>query len=523
VKSIEETEMPRGRDTAGRGGRRGRRLRREPLDEPARLAPAFLRRVAPAYEYLPEEGLQRIEDEADRLLTEIGMEFRGHPPTLDVFKEAGAEVSGELVRFEPGMCRDIIRKSAPKTFVQMSRNPDRNVKIGEEAMVFSPLYGAPFVRSADTDRRYATIEDFNNFVKLAQMSPAMHHSGGTICEPTDIPVSKRHLDMVYGHIRYSDKPYMGAVTSGWQAEDSIRMTEMVFGEDVVDRDCCVLAMINPTSPLVYHADALEALHVYAAHGQGSVVTPFIIAGASGPVTPASMLAQLLAEAMAGMALAQLIRPGAPVIFGINSMGLNMRTGAPVRFDESWKCVLVCGQLARRLGVPFRCGGASTTSKIPDAQAGYESALYLNYTVQSGVNFLIHAAGSLELGLCLSYEKFLLDCEMLGAVGRMVEGVDYSDDAFALDDYVETGPGGNFLSAPHTLARYKTAFFESDLFDCLSFEQWRDAGSADSALRANAAVKSKLSDFELPPIDPSVDEALLDFVARRKAVLPDSYA
>jgi len=301
------------------------------------------------------------------------------------------------------------------------------------------------------------------------------------------------------------------------------MTEMVFGKDVVDQNCCVLAMINPTSPLVYDADSLEALHTYAAHGQGSVVTPFIIAGASGPVTPAAMLAQLFAEGMAGMALAQLVRPGAPVIFGINSMGLNMRTGAPVRFDESWNCVLGVGQLARRLGVPFRCGGSSSSAKIPDAQAGMESAIYLNYTVQSGVNFLIHAAGALELGLCISYEKFLLDCEMLGAVSNMLTGIDCSDEAFALDAYEETGPGGNFLATAHVLARFRDAFFDSNLFDSRSFEQWRDDGSLDSEARANITVKSMLSEFEAPPIDPAIDEALLDFMKRRKAELPDSYA
>ncbi|MDG2480264.1 MAG: trimethylamine methyltransferase family protein, partial [Alphaproteobacteria bacterium] len=422
-----------------------------------------------------------------------------------------------------GMCREIIQKSAPRTFRQVARNPERDVEIGGDAMVFSPLYGAPFVRDLSGERRYATIEDFNTFIKLAHQAPVMHHTGGTICEPTDIPVSKRHLDMVYGHIRHSDKPFMGAVTSGWQAQDTMEMTRMVFGPERLDAECCVLGMINPTSPLLYDKEALESLHVYAAHNQGSVVTPFVIAGASGPVTPASMLAQLFAEGLAGMALAQLIRPGAPVIFGINSMGLNMKTGAPVRFDESWKCVLGCGQLARRLGVPFRCGGSSTNSKIPDAQAGYESALYLNYTVMSGVNFLIHAAGSLELGLCLSHEKFVLDCEMLGAVARMLDGIDTSDSAFALADYVTAGPGGNFLAADHTLARYKTAFFQSDLFDSLSFEQWRDAGAIDATQRANTDATHRIEKFEAASIDPALDEALNDFMKQRKAVLPDSYA
>lgn len=514
--------MPNDRDIAKRPGHRSRR-RKSGQKADLTPPPAYLTRSAPAYDYLSEAGLQRIEDEADRLLAEIGIEFRDHSPTLDIFKRAGADIDGNLVRFAPGMCRELIRNSAPEKFVQLSRNPDRSVKIGADAMVFSPLYGAPFVRDLDGNRRYATIEDFNNFVKLAHIAPQMHHTGGTICEPTDIPVNKRHLDMVYGHIRYSDKPYMGAVTSGWQAEDSIRMTEIVFGKDVVDQNCCVLAMINPTSPLFYDKDALESLHVFAAHNQGSVVTPFIIAGASGPVTPASMLAQMLAEAMAGMALAQLIRPGAPVVFGINTMGLNMRTGAPIRFDESWKCVLACGQLARRLGVPFRCGGASTTSKLPDAQAGYESASYLTYTVLSGVNFLIHAAGSLELGLCISYEKFLLDCEMLGACGRMVSGIDFGEEAFAFDDCAEIGPGGNFLSTPHTLARYKTAFYESELYDCQSFEQWDDAGSLDSAARARTLVKSRLSGFQPPALDASIDDALRDFIARRKSEMPDSFA
>ncbi len=503
--------------------RRGRRKRGGVSEEPTTPAPAFLKRIVPPYEILSDEGLQRIEDEADRLLAEIGIEFRDNPASLKFFKDAGAEVKGELVRFEHGMCRKIIQESAPSSFTQLARSPEKNVLIGGNALAFSPLYGAPFVCGRDIERRYATIEDFNNFVKLAQLAPSMHHSGGTVCEPTDIPVSKRHLDMTYGHIRYSDKPYMGAVTSGWQAEDSMRMTEFVFGKDVMDQNCCVLGMINPTGPLVYDADALESLHVYAAHGQGSVVTPFIIAGASGPVTPASMLAQLLAEAMAGMALVQIIRPGAPVIFGINTMGLNMRTGAPVRFEESWNCVLGAGQLSRRLGVPFRCGGASTSSKLSDAQAGYESALYLNYSVLSGVNFLIHAAGSLELGLCISYEKFLLDCEMLDAVSRMMTGIDLSESAFAMDAYVETGPGGNFLATRHTLARYKDAFFESGLYDSRSFEQWRDDGSHDAEFRANATIKSMLSDYQAPQLDQAIDDALLEFMESRKSELPDSYA
>jgi trimethylamine---corrinoid protein Co-methyltransferase len=512
--------MPQ-RSDRGSGIRRRGRSRNRASIASSRVAPAYLRRTVQPYEYLSEFGLERIEAEADRLLAEIGIVFREHGPSLECLKIAGADVRGELVRFEPGMCREIIGKSAPRKFTQLSRNPDRHVLIGEDAIAFSPLYGAPFARGHEIERRYSTREDFDNFVKLAHMTPHLHHTGGTICELNDVPVGQRHLDMVYGHIRYSDKPFMGAVTSGWQAEDSVRMIELAYGEDVVERNCCVLALINPTSPMVFQKETLEALHVYAARGQGIIMDPFVIAGASGPVTPAAILAQLLAEAMAGMALVQLIRPGTPVILSINVLAIDMRTGAPIRFDETWKCVLAIGQLARRLGVPFRCGGASTSAKTSDAQAGMESALYLYNGLISGANFLIHAAGSLELGLCISYEKFLLDCEMLGAASRMLTEIDCSDDAFAFDAYVDVGPGGNFLATDHTLARYEEAFFRSELFDSRSFEQWRDDDSPDSEVRANATVKSMLKDFEAPPIEPSVNEALVDFVTRRKRESPHS--
>ncbi|WP_247079585.1 trimethylamine methyltransferase family protein [Pseudohalocynthiibacter sp. F2068] len=478
---------------------------------------AFVSRSCPTYEILSEEGLHRIEMEADRILCEIGIDFKDHPATLEYFRKAGAKINGERVTFEMGMCREIIQASAPRKFVQYARNPERNVQIGGKSMVFSPLYGAPFVRSLDGERRYSTIEDFNNFVRLSHASPYLHHTGGTICEPTDIAVNKRHLDMIYGHLRYSDKPFMGAVTSREQARDSILLAQIAFGEDIVAQHCCLSAMINPTSPLFYDADALDSLEIYAENGQACVVTPFVIAGASGPITPAAILAQLLAEAMAGMALAQIIRPGSPVIFGINTMGLNMRSGAPIRFDESWKCVVAAGQLARRLGVPYRGGGSSTSSKIPDAQSGIESALYLNYTLLSGVNFLIHAAGSLEMGLCIDYRKFALDCDMLGSVTRMMKTVDVSDSAFALKDYIDMGgPGGNFLTASQTLSGYKDAFFDSQLFDSSSFEQWRENGSHDAAHRAELEIRRVLNEFEAPKLDASIDEALLDFIARRKS-------
>jgi trimethylamine--corrinoid protein Co-methyltransferase len=477
----------------------------------------------PHYEIVSEEGLALIEANADRLLEEIGVDVRGDPVSLGLFRAAGAEVRGERVRFPAGLCRSIVTATAPARFRQHARNPEKTVEIGGDRVVFAPAYGAPFVRGLDIERRYSTLEDFHRFVMLSQASPHLHHSGGTICEPTDVPVPKRHLDMVYGHIRYSDKPYMGPVTSGARAEDCIRMTEIVFGREFVAENCCTLALININSPLVLDATMLDALRVYAGHGQATLITPFVIGGASGPVSPAAMLTQTLAEAQAGMALTQLVRPGTPVVFGLLVAGMNMRSGAPARFDETWKCLLAGGQLARRLGVPYRCGGMTTTAKIPDAHAGMEGAVYLTHSLLAGVNFLLHATGTCEGGLCLSYEKFVLDCHLLGALGRMLDGIDLGADEFGLDALAEAGPGGNFLNTRHTLARYRDAFYESPLFDSNSFEQWRDGGSLDAAARANSELKSILASYQPPPLDPSIDEELRAFIAERKARLPDSFA
>ena len=503
---------------------RSRRSRRSRQDEAPALPPApFLVRRVPAYDILSEQGLAKIEARADRVLEEIGVDVRGDPVALELFRKAGADVRGERVRFPAGLCREIIAATAPRQFRQHARNPARSVEIGGDNVVFAPAYGAPFVRGFDAERRYATLEDFNRFVMLSQALPQMHHSGGTICEPTDIPVSKRHLDMIYGHLRYSDKPYMGAVTSGERAEDSLRMTEIVFGREFVAQNCCMVSLINVNSPLVLDATMLDALRVYAAAGQACLVTPFVIGGASGPVSPAAMLTQTLAEAMPGLALTQLVRPGAPVVFGLLVSGINMRSGAPTRFDETWKCLLAGGQLARRLGLPYRCGGMTSTAKIPDVHSGMEGATYVTYAMLSGVNFLLHATGTIEGGLCLSYEKFVLDCHYLGAMGRMLDGIDLSEDEFGLEALAEAGPGGNFLNTRHTLARYRDAFYDSPIYDSTPFEHWQERGCLDGAARAGAELKATLARYEEPPLDAAVHRELLAFMAERKAVLPDSFA
>ncbi|MBI1384880.1 MAG: trimethylamine methyltransferase [Rhizobiales bacterium] len=501
--------------------RRGRR--HEQSDQPAPLALPYVTRRIPPYDLLGEEALVAIETTADRILAEIGVDVRQDPESLALLRAAGAEVTSERVRFPQGLARGIVKRSAPASFEQRARNPDRSVRFGKDSLVFSPAYGPPFVRASDMVRRYSTLADFETIVKLVYSLPALHHSGGTVCEPTDQPVTTRHLDMVRAHLTLSDKPFMGSVTSGERAADSIHMAEIVLGKEVVAENCCLLGLINLNSPLVLDGTMLAALRTYAAAGQGTVITPFVIGGAAGPVTAAGMLAQALAEALAGMAIAQLVRPGAPVIFGYLSTGLDMRSGAPVRYEETWQCYLAAGQLARRLGVPFRTGATTSTSKLPDYQAGLESAMALQAAVLSGAHFLIHATGNLEAGLCLDLDKLVLDAELLAVAARFAAGPQVCEATLALEAVREVGPGGNFLAASHTLARYRDAFHSSALFDTASFEQWRERGECDAVSRAASHRERLLADYRRPEMDVAVGEALDDFIARRKRELPASFA
>jgi trimethylamine--corrinoid protein Co-methyltransferase len=486
-------------------------------------AEAFLTRTLKPYELVSDEGLELLEHNADTILEEVGLEIRDYPSALDRFRDAGADVSGTRVRFPRGLCRQLVQSSAPSVYTQHARNPERSVQVGGDAIVFAPNYGSPFAHDIDNGRRYATIEDFENFVKLAYMSPYLHHSGGTVCEPVDIPVSKRHLDMVYAHLRYSDKPFMGSVTAGERAADSVEMARIAFGGDLADRTV-ITSLINASSPLVWDATMLAAAEVYAANNQATIVTPFILAGAMAPATSAGVAAQTLAESLAGMAFTQLVRPGAPVIFGSFASSMSMQTGAPTFGTPEPAIVLyTVAALARRLGVPFRSGGSLCASKLPDAQAAYESAATLIPTIMGGVNFVLHAAGWLECGLAIGYEKFVLDCDQLGMMATFVKGLDLSDNGQALDAIRENPPGNHFLGTAHTLANFETAFYRSSTADNSSFEQWTEDGALDAAQRANRIWKEQLASYEPPPIDEAADEELRDFVERRKAELPDEFA
>lgn len=507
--------------TAGRD-RGGRQKRLERKARSSAQGPPYLTRKIPVYALLEEEQLVQIELSADRILAEIGMDIRGDPEALALFREAGAEIASERVRFEPGLVRSLC-SSAPSRFTQHARNPARSVEIGGDYIVFAPAYGSPFVYDRAGGRRYGTLADFENFVKLAYLSPAIHHSGGTVCEPVDVVVNKRHLDMVYAHLRWSDKALMGSVTAPERAEDSIEMCRIVFGAEFVDRNCVILGNINVNSPLVYDQTMTRSLRAYAAANQAAVVVPFILGGAMGPVTTAGAIAQAHAETLVGVALTQLQRKGAPAIYGNFLSSMALRSGAPT-FGTPEPAIgsLVVGQLARRAGLPLRCSGAFTASKIPDGQAMTESAISMQAAILCGANFILHAAGWLESGLAMGYEKFVMDVDLLSALQVYVKGLPLSDEDLALDAFREVGPGNHFFGCAHTLRHYETAFWDSALADNNSFEQWRDAGSKSADQRAEERVRLLLSGYQPPPIDTAVDDALRDFVGRRKAAFEDRW-
>ena len=509
----EDTPRRAGR-TGGRAGRQAVRLAHHIEKVP------FLTRTLQPFEVMSEEGIAIIEANADTILAEVGIVVRDYPEAIEIFRAAGADVDEDRVRFPRGMCRGIVQATAPSIYTQHARNPANNVQIGGNATVFAPNYGSPFVHDLDNGRRYATLNDFQNFVKLAYMSENLHHSGGTVCEPVDVPVNKRHLDMVYAHLRYSDKAFMGSVTAGSRAADSVEMARMAFGGDLQDRTV-MTSLINASSPLVWDGSMLSAAQNYAANNQACIITPFILAGAMAPVTVAGVAAQTLAEALAGMTFTQLVRPGAPVIFGSFASSMSMQTGAPTFGTPEPALVLyVCAQLARRLGVPFRSGGSLTASKVPDAQAAYESANTLQPTVLAGVHFVLHAAGWLEGGLAIGYEKFVLDDDQLGMMTTFVKGVDISPNGQAIDAIIDNGPGQHVLGTAHTLANFENAFYRSTTSDNGSYEQWLEEGSLDAATRANKLWKQRLAAYEAPAIDSSIDEELQAFIARRKAEMPD---
>ncbi|WP_417676108.1 trimethylamine methyltransferase family protein [Pseudodonghicola sp.] len=482
----------------------------------------YIERNIPNFEILTEEALEIIEANAETVLAEIGVNFVNNPGALALWREAGAEIEGERVRIPRGLARKLCQ-TAPESFTQHARNPERNVVIGGKSLVLAPVYGPPFVRDAEGGRRYATMEDFRNFVKLGYMSKYLHHSGGTVCEPTDVPVNKRHLDMLLAHMTLSDKPFMGSVTEPSRAQDSVEMCEILFGRDFVQQNTVMTSLININSPMTFDDVMMGALEVYAKNNQACIVSPFIVGGAMAPVSVAGTLTQVLAEVLAGIAYCQLVRPGAPVIFGAFVTSIDMNSGAPTfGTPEASQILYGAGQLARRMRLPYRSGGALCGSKLPDAQAAYESANTLNAALLGGVNFMLHACGWLEGGLVSSYEKFVMDADQLGVLHKLAKGVAIDANAQAMGAIAEVGPGGHYLGCAHTQANFKDAFWRSDLLDYKPFETWEEEGARDTQALASALVTRLLETYQQPALDPAVAAALEAYVTEKKASMPDAF-
>jgi len=472
----------------------------------------------PRYEILDEAALAELERGWRRIVSELGIEFL-HPEALEVFKSAGQEVEGELVRFDPDWILEQVAK-APAEFDLQARNPERTVHIGGNHMVFSAVYGCPFVREG-AERRDATYNDFQNLVRLAQSFPQLDSPGGTICEPNDKPLDSRHLDMVFALLTLSDKPFMGSVTSGPNAVDTIAMAEMVFGKASLEQTPAIISLINVNSPLRYDDRMLSALVEYARAGQATVITPFLLMGAMSPVSIAATLAQQVGEALAGIALVQTIRPGCPVVFGSFLSNTDMQSGSPsFGTPESAVGLLCTGQIARHYNLPFRGGGALTSSQVVDAQAGYESMMSLWPTFLAGTNFVMHSAGWLESALVSCYEKFVVDVEQLRMLHAAFQPLTIDEEALAYSAHQEVGQGGHFLGAAHTLERFRECFYRPLVSTTENYERWNRNGAHDTAARASEIWKKTLEEYEKPPIDEGLEGELKAYVDRRRKELGD---
>lgn len=508
---------PAKRRTRGGGGAARRAKRTAVKIETAK----YIERKIPNYEMLDDAALEIIERNAETVLAEIGVNFVDNPEALEIWRKAGAVIEGERVKIPRGLARELC-KTAPAKFTQHARNPARNVEIGGNTLVTAPVYGPPFVRDGAGGRRYAVMDDFIKFVKLGYMSKYLHHSGGTVCEPTDVAVNKRHLDMLHAHMVYSDKPFMGSVTEPSRAQDSVEMCEILFGREFVANNCVMTSLININSPLTFDSIMMGAMEIYARAGQACIVSPFIVGGAMAPVSVMGTLTQVLAEVMAGIAYNQLIRPGAPVIFGCFVTSIDMNSGAPTfGTPEASQILNGAGQLARRLNLPFRSGGGLCGSKLPDAQAAYETAHTHNAALFGGVNFMLHACGWLEGGLVAGFEKFVMDADQLGILHRLAAGVATDENAQAMDAIREVGPGGHYLGCEHTQKNFKDSFWRTDLLDYKPFETWQEDGAHDTQSLASLRVAKLLADYQQPALAPEIATKLEEYIRDKKASLPDS--
>jgi trimethylamine---corrinoid protein Co-methyltransferase len=473
----------------------------------------------PRYEILSPDAIAVLDKGWRRIVSEIGVQF-AKPEAVELFRRAGQKIEDDVVRFDPEFVLEQVAK-APREFDVQARNPANTVHIGGDQMVFSAVYGSPFIREGDV-RRDATLDDFRRLAMLSQAFPQLDSAGGVICEPNDAPLDSRHLDMIYALQTLTDKIYMGNVVSGPNAADTIAMTEILFGgRAAIEATPATISLINCNSPLRWDDRMLDAQFEYCAANQPVVLTPFLLMGAMSPVTIPAALVQQLAEALTGIALAQLIRPGCPVIFGSFLSNIDMQSGSPsFGTPESGIGLLCTGQLARHFGLPFRTGGGLNSSQTCDAQAAYESLMTLLPTFLAGTNFVMHAAGWLEGGLVSCYEKFIVDVELLRMLQVEFTPLEIDEASLAFGAHDEVRHGGHFLGAAHTMERFRECFYRPLLSSTANYERWLRLGGLDATARATEICAKTLEGYEQPPLDEAIDTELREYVARRRAELGD---
>ena len=497
-----------------------RRSRRARIAE--RTAVSFdslpaLERGLPFVDVMTTAQLERMHDATMRILENKGIDFRDDE-SAELWREAGASVSGHHVKIPRELLLQLI-ETVPSSYKMHARNPERTVTLGDGHTCFVPAYGAPMVIGFDGVRRNACMQDFDNFAKLAYMAPAMHMTGGVLVEPMDIDVPVRHLHMMRSLLRYSDKPFMGMVLGADKALDSIEMVKRVFGADFLVEHTVMTSLANGNSPLVWDETMLEAAKVYARNNQAMLYSPFGLCGASTPASVVGTMAQISAEALAGVAFSQLVKKGAPAVYGQWLATVSMRTGAPMAGTEDICLInMMMGQLARYYKLPWRCSGMCTSSKTFDAQAGYEAARNMYGVLMAGANFVLSTAGYMEGAMAQSYAKYAVDIEQMASFYRLGKGPDFSDLDSAVEAINEVEIGNHYLGSTHTLENFQTAFGMPELMDHNSFEQWSAEGAMDTEKRGLAKVQKMLEEYQEPALSAEVLASLDEFVSERESVL-----
>ena len=469
---------------------------------------------------LTDEQLDTIHETAMRICEEIGLDVL-HDGMRERLAAAGLSVDEERVRFDRGFVMEQVA-TAPRTFDLRARNPQRTVTVGGGTPLWMNVGGPPFASDVDGGRRSGTLEDHDRFIRLTQAAAPLNCVQTGAVEAQELDVAMRHMDMEYSTIRWSDLPYTTYGTSGPKARDGIAMAAIVHGgRDAIETSPALMGIVNSNSPLVWDLRMTDALIAWAEANQAIAVTPFLLSGATAPVSVSGGLAQQAAEALTGVAMAQLVRPGTPCVYGSFYTATDMRTGAPAfGTPESVLGLLAGGQISRRYGLPFRGGGGLASSNTVDAQAAAETTLMLTATMLAGADVVLHAAGWLEGGLTASFEKFALDVELLEQFGRQARGIGFTDEELAFDALKEVGPGGLYLASPHTMEHFKQWLYMSPLFTTPDFATWESMGSTDTRQRAAERWKALLDSYEDPGIDDAVDEELRAYVERRKQDPPE---